>query len=78
MDPRTRVLQLMLETPEGRERLRDSIVRKMVEKQSTACDAVGVAAEAAGKLGDEYGIMMYDVMIKAAKVAGVPVVDCGR
>ena len=78
MDPRSHVLQLMLETEEGRERLKNSIVRKMVEKQSTACDAVGIAAEAAGKLGDEYGIMMYDVMLKAANSAGIPIVDNGR
>jgi hypothetical protein len=68
----------MLETAEGRERLQTSIVRKMKEKGSIACDAVSIAAEAAGNFGDEYGIMMYDVMLKAANSAGIPIVDNGR
>ena len=78
MDSRKQVLQLMLETEEGREKLRKSIVSMMAKKQCTFCDAVSVAADAAGTLGDAYGIMMYDVMLKAANSAGIPVVDRGQ
>jgi hypothetical protein len=59
-----------------RERVKEE-KRKLVETNAAACDAVGVSANVAGAFGDEYGIMMYDVMVKAAHSAGVPVVDIG-
>jgi hypothetical protein len=73
-----RRLQQRLETEEGREGLSTAISRKLIKDRVLDCDAVQIAAHVAGGLGDAYGIVAYDVILKAASLAGVPVVDRGR